>query len=60
MYRQASEKYPALSRCSISSKNSVRRRECLGKKMNEMEKQAIAEGKLPHLLEKIIDTSITW
>jgi membrane dipeptidase len=30
--------------------------ECLGKKMNEMEKQATAEGKLPHVTwERIID-----
>jgi membrane dipeptidase len=30
--------------------------ECMGKKMNEMEKQAVAEGKLPHVSwERIID-----
>src|SRR2546423_4092313 len=30
--------------------------ECLGKKMNEMEKQATAEGKLPHVTwDKIVD-----
>ena len=57
-YRQASEKVSGgvVAMFDQLKKQCGDDEECLGKKMNEMEKQATAEGKLPHVSwEKIID-----
>ena len=57
-YRQASEKVSGgvVAMFDQLEKQCGDDEECLGKKMNEMEKQATAEGKLPHVSwEKIID-----
>jgi len=57
-YRQASEKVSGgvVAMFDQLKKQCGDDEECLGKKMNEMEKQATAEGKLPHVTwEKIID-----
>ena len=57
-YRQASEKVSGgvVAMFEQLKKQCGEDEECLGKKMNEMEKQATAEGKLPHVTwEKIID-----
>jgi Zn-dependent dipeptidase, microsomal dipeptidase homolog len=57
-YKDASEK---LSGGVVAQTDQLKKlcgddEECLGKKMNEMEKQATAEGKLPHVTwERIID-----
>ena len=57
-YRQASEKVSGgvVAMFDQLKKQCGDDEECLGKKMNETEKQATAEGKLPHVTwEKIID-----
>jgi membrane dipeptidase len=57
-YRQASEKVSGgvVAMFDQLKKQCGDDEECLGKKMNEMEKQATAEGKLPHVSwEKIVD-----
>ena len=57
-YRQASEKVSGgvVAMFDQLKKQCGDDEECLGKKMNEMEKQATAEGKLPHVTwEKIVD-----
>jgi len=57
-YRQASEKVSGgvVAMFDQLKKQCGDDEECFGKKMNEMEKQATAEGKLPHVSwEKIVD-----
>src|SRR5438876_3199951 len=57
-YRQASEKVSGgvVAMFEQLKKQCGDDEECLGKKMNETEKQATAEGKLPHVTwEKIVD-----
>jgi membrane dipeptidase len=57
-YRQASEKVSGgvVAMFDQLKKQCGEDEECFGKKMNEMEKQATAEGKLPHVSwEKIVD-----
>src|SRR2546423_12562873 len=57
-YRQASEKVSGgvVAMFDQLKKQCGDDEECLGKKMNEMEKQATAEGKLPHVTwDKIVD-----
>ena len=57
-YRQASEKVSGgvVAMFDQLKKQCGDDEECLGKKMNETEKQATAEGKLPHVTwEKIVD-----
>jgi membrane dipeptidase len=57
-YRQASEKVSGgvVAMFDQLKKQCGDDEECFGKKMNEMEKQATAEGKLPHVTwEKIIE-----
>jgi len=57
-YRQASEKVSGgvVAMFDQLKKQCGDDEECFGKKMNEMEKQATAEGKLPHVTwEKIVE-----
>ncbi len=57
-YRQASEKVSGgvVAMFDQLKKQCGEDEECLGKKMNEMEKQATAEGKLPHVTwDRIVD-----
>src|SRR5258708_10074359 len=57
-YRQASEKVSGgvVAMFEQLKKQCGEDEECLGKKMNEMEKQATAEGKLPHVTwDRIVD-----
>jgi len=57
-YKDASDK---LSGCVVALFDQLKKEcgddeECLGKKMNEKEKQAVADGKLPHVTwERIVD-----